>query len=75
MHVLIFVFSKRKACSESSELKIVELYLQVVVANMLREIWEDSHRHADDRVVNNRKVETLRNGTLDEVCLALSQFD
>ncbi len=32
---------------------------QVVAANMVREIWEDSKRHADDRAVNNRPVEIV----------------
>jgi hypothetical protein len=43
--------------------------VQVIAANMIREIWEDSIRHADDRGVNHRKVEVVENGQTKEVIL------
>ena len=38
----------------------------VVLANMARELWEDSHRHRDDREVNRRLAEVIRGGRVDE---------
>ena len=40
---------------------------QVVAANMVREIWEDSKRHKDDRDVNHRIVEVVKEGKITEV--------
>jgi len=39
----------------------------VVAANMVREIWEDSKRHKDDRDVNHRIVEVVKEGKITEV--------
>jgi len=39
----------------------------VVAANMVREIWEDSKRHADDRAVNNRPVEIVNKNDRTQV--------
>jgi hypothetical protein len=41
----------------------------MIAANMIREIWEDSIRHADDKGVNNRTVEVVENGQTKEVTL------
>ena len=38
----------------------------VVLANMARELWEDSHRHRDDAEVNRRKAEVIRVGMVEE---------
>jgi hypothetical protein len=45
------------------------LLIKVVVANMIREIWEDSKRHADDNEVNHRRVKVLQDGVVKEVSI------
>ena len=48
---------------------------QVILANMIREIWEDSIRHADDKAVNHRKVELVENGKSEQVMGLLIDWD
>ncbi len=38
----------------------------VVIANMVRELWEDSVRHRDDMEVNRRLAEVIRGGRVVE---------
>jgi phospholipid-transporting ATPase len=38
----------------------------VVIANMARELWEDSGRHRDDAEVNKRLAEVIRGGRVEE---------
>ena len=41
--------------------------VQVIVANMVRELWEDGIRHADDRAVNHRRVDVAVDGRVEQV--------
>jgi hypothetical protein len=49
-------------------------FSQVVAANMVREIWEDSKRHKDDSEVNHRIVEVVKEGKITEVRCAIAEL-
>ncbi|EKX35443.1 hypothetical protein GUITHDRAFT_146465 [Guillardia theta CCMP2712] len=66
--LIISILQLFTSLSPTSRYSTAGPLLLVVSANMIREVWEDSARHRDDREVNNRYAHVLPADEEEELC-------